>query len=355
MSRDEVAQLFREYLRRMPTEAEIDEHSKREYEFLRRELTICPERIALENNPNYKELLKERIAILVSGHIRKLSILNNIERLTIRYNVDFFVFAWDNIGIKGMETNLDDHQNAELVIGEIKKIPNVRVFKLESNKDFILNNQENDTTYVNLSSPEIFIKSQLYAIYNSYLLLENYIKENGYFYDMVIKCRMDCDFWEFNPSKKLFNDINMNKLIFVPNSDCGHAHLDTGTSCWACDIMYHNHGFTKVHIFDHSCIVCDVFAYGSIGSMKKYCSLYLEYDKINELYKDVNIKSLETNDINYEKIGNVYQLPLNGDRAQEHLKSLYYLYCSYPERMLQIHLKDYMLVESRQIKITFYR
>ena len=38
-----------------------------------------------------------------------------------------------------------------------------------------------------------------------------------------------------------------------------------------------------------------------------------------------------------------------------HLDSLYYINCSYPERLLQFHLKDYILPSSSMIKVEFKR
>ena len=38
-----------------------------------------------------------------------------------------------------------------------------------------------------------------------------------------------------------------------------------------------------------------------------------------------------------------------------HIDSVYYYYCSYPERMLQMYLKDYMLVQSKNVKLKLVR
>ena len=38
-----------------------------------------------------------------------------------------------------------------------------------------------------------------------------------------------------------------------------------------------------------------------------------------------------------------------------HVDSLYYYNCSYPERLLQHFLKNYMLVESKDIKLKLVR
>jgi hypothetical protein len=97
--------------------------------------------------------------------------------------------------------------------------------------------------------------------------------------------------------------------------------------------------------------VCDIFAYGNFDAMKSYCSLYEHYDKLNESFLLDNLKSFEVNNkIAKFKDGNYILESHIG-----HAESLYYFYCSYPERLLQIHLKDYMLVESKSIKVLFKR
>ena len=87
--------------------------------------------------------------------------------------------------------------------------------------------------------------------------------------------------------------------------------------------------------------------------MKDYCSLYLHYDNMNKKFLPENLKFLKKNpDIKYTMKDNVYALDMT---QSQHINSLYYLYCSYPERMLQRHLHEYMLVQSRAVKMRFER
>lgn len=118
--------------------------------------------------------------------------------------------------------------------------------------------------------------------------------------------------------------------------------------------MYHKYNLKKVHVFEHSNIICDIFAYGSPSSMKDYCLLYDFYDTINESFIKDNLESLENNEVDYNFKDNVYHLNVNKSLAN-HLNSLYYINCSYPERLLQKHLQKYMLVESRIIRMSFKR
>jgi hypothetical protein len=97
---------------------------------------------------------------------------------------------------------------------------------------------------------------------------------------------------------------------------------------------------------------CDFYAYGNVESMKDYCNLYNYYDYYNEKYREINLHSYEKNK-KYIKISQDGDYKFLGNDG--HISSLYYYYCSYPERMLNLHLKEYMLVESKEISIKLVR
>jgi hypothetical protein len=85
--------------------------------------------------------------------------------------------------------------------------------------------------------------------------------------------------------------------------------------------------------------------------MKQYCNLYHNYDELNESFLEENLKQ-------YEKIGGHIRIK-NGNYYfhghKGHIESLYYYNCSYPERLLQKFLRDYMLVESKDVKLSLER
>lgn len=365
MVADDIIYLFKNYLGREPSLGEIADNMHKEFRVLRNEIINCKERQEYEetfNKVHHSNGVRDahanqkiRIALLISGHIRKNSILQNLYDYLGFYDIDVFIFTWDNIGLKGNETKLDDVTDLDAVNKTILEFPNVRKFKIENNKKYIESIEEETlkVPYFNWSSPEVFIKSQLYSIYKSYELMEEYAKENNIQYDMVVKLRFDLKFEQFNITPRIIDEINLTDIIFVPNYGVGHPHPDNETSCMVCDKMYYELGLRHAHIFDHSSIICDVFAYGSQKSMKNYCSLYLHYDDMNRNFLSENLKFLNKNpNIKYTIKNNVYALEMT---QSQHINSLYYLYCSYPERMLQRHLKEYMLVQSREIKMRFQR
>jgi hypothetical protein len=116
--------------------------------------------------------------------------------------------------------------------------------------------------------------------------------------------------------------------------------------------MFYKHNLKNVHVFEHTNVICDIFAYGSVKSMGSYCDLYNHYDDILKEYTEINKKSLELNKIKHTYVDNTYYIDKT---ISGHIDSLYYLYCSYPERLLQQFLTDYMLIESKKIKVKFIR
>jgi hypothetical protein len=348
MTNEELSFLFNKYLNRNFTNHELIAHGNKDVQLLENEILNCTEYLNL--TPRNTNISSLKIAILLSGHIRKNSILDGITKFCNNENYHVFIHAWDNIGIKGTETLLHDSTVPSSVISEINKFTNVKKYDIENNKEWI-ESQEIRDKYFNISSPEIFIKSQLYSINKSYKLMEEYSTENNIEYDVVIKLRFDCNMTMFNLTDKTISDMKTHDIIFTPNSDNKHSHMDYGTSCWACDNMYYKHNRKIVHNFDHTNVICDLYAYGSQNSMKKYCDLYNNYDKLNNSFFEENLKQFKvvSNNIVYE--GGNYNLK----GKEGHVDSLYYYNCSYPERLLQQFLKNYMLVESRDIKTNLVR
>jgi hypothetical protein len=192
----------------------------------------------------------------------------------------------------------------------------------------------------------------LYSVQESFKLLENYSIDNDLKYNCVIKLRFDTSFTSFTLDDNLIDKINNNEIIFVTNPE-EHRHADYGTSCWACDNMYYKFGLTSVHYFEHTNVICDLFAYGSQKSMKFYCHSYDDYDNINKSFIENNLKTIENKKLNVNKIDNSYRFFPKGHSG--HLETLYYIDCSYPERILQKRLKNFMVLKTEKIKIKFNR
>jgi hypothetical protein len=349
MSHSQLEELFQTFLYRSPTPFEVSTHGRKSYTDFKKEISNCLERKLLLESAN-RPKTSFKIGIIITGHIRKMSVIKNLQLRLTGYNYDIFVHTWDNIGIKGQETNIEDRTDINSIQNKLAEIPNLRKSTIENNKTYI-KSLKNTVNYFNYSSPEPFIKSQLYSINQGFKLLEDYSLTNNIEYDVVLRMRFDTEMFLFDLKDSTVVDINTYPIIFVPNVDNAHSHPDHGTSCWACDNMYYKHGLKHVHVFEHTNVVCDLYAYGSYPSMKKYCELYDNYDTLLESYNQVNLKTYEKIPSSIKKVGKDYHLMGN----KGHVESLYYYYCSYPERLLQLFLRDYMLVESKSIKLKLVR
>jgi hypothetical protein len=180
MTKDELLFLFEKHLGRNFTEEEWRHHGKKIYSSFENEILNCEEKLSKVT----RITSDDKIAILLTGHIRKNSILDGILKLIKTYNVDIFVHTWDNLGIKGTETDLKAKIDENFVITEIKKLPNVIKYKIENNKNYI-NSLEDYKGYFNFSSPEKFIKSQLYSINQACKFMEDHIVETSVDYSLV--------------------------------------------------------------------------------------------------------------------------------------------------------------------------
>jgi len=361
MTLEQLNELFLRYLQRFPNDGDIRSHVSKSYEHFERELSECNEYKNLINGERVGAFStsSERIAILLTGHIRNYNIIETLSNKLQNQPFDVFVHTWDNIGKKGKETNLNDKIEYDTVKRVVYSIPNLKSVIIENNNVFITSLPKSDCKYFNFSSPEPFIKSQLYSIYKTHELMEKYKKENNVQYKAVFKLRFDSIISQFVLSQKLLQDINTMDIIFTSDENA-HVHKDSGhgAGCMVCNKMYYDFNLRHPHVFEHSNVICDFYAYGSEKAMKKYCSMYEVYDKMIKEYESVNLKSFETFKHQLSKTENGYTLHDSSNLNKDwmgHLYSFYYFYCSYPERILKDLLKEYMLVKSTLIKVKHVR
>jgi hypothetical protein len=104
MTPNELNFLFNKYLDRNFNTNEWSLHNQKKYNDFEVEIANCDERIK-------KIYGVKRMAILLTGHIRKNSILDGLKNFCAPYQYDVFVHTWDNLGLKGNENNLNDNVN----------------------------------------------------------------------------------------------------------------------------------------------------------------------------------------------------------------------------------------------------
>ena len=344
MVRQQLSHLYKYYLRRDCTDQEWKLYGHLNYHDFEKQIRNGEEYL-------FRSGVLGNVAILLSGHIRKNSILEGLLKYAHAYNFDVFVHTWDTIGMKGEETNLNSQVLKDNVQKELDKLPNLVKYKIENNKDYI-DGLPKKTGYWNFSSPEPFIKSQLYSINQSFELMEEHTKKTGKKYETIVKLRFDCEIDSFKLTHQVVEDYKNHNIIFVPEDKISnHSHEDYGTSCWACDNMYHKFKLKEPHVFEHTNIICDLFAFGGYEGMKKYCNLYNVYDEINEEFDKKNQETLKKLKTDVQKVDGNYKFL----GPEGHRDTLYYYYCSYPERMLQQYLSDYMLPHTNTIKAHLVR
>jgi hypothetical protein len=266
---------------------------------------------------------------------------NKIKKVNI--NDTLSLFRTKNVNSSDIiliESRFNDIE--KLIVG----IPRICDYKIGSNKEYVesILPKTYSHKYFNYSAPELYIKSQLHTINESYKMMENYSKKNSVNYDLVIKLRFDCGMRSFLITPKTLQYIRSDKAIFVTNEG-QHRHPFYSNACTTCNTMY-DLGMKESHLGNHSNIVCDFLAYGSQKSMKKYCSIIDVYDDMNDAWYEKNIDS-----------GTKKGLLMGGGISSRvnHIDSLFHFVCSYPERMLQLYLRDYMLISSRYIITRHFR
>lgn len=337
MLKSEVHDLFQKYLHRNPTKEEYKRFGAYDFEELESEISVCNERKSILENP--------RIAVLVSGHPRTLKIIESLKRFGHR-NIDVFIFSWDQWGHRHTEADLTlgiDRYNIERTI---RAIPGVKAYKIESNEEFVKNNDNWDIKYINwIRHPEVYVKSQLYAVAKSYELMEKYIQETGTGYSLVIKCRFENYLERMDINPEFINDVNNHKLIFTPD---GREHSHPFPSyCATCQKAYEL-GYRHMHLFEHTNPICDVYAYGSVPAMKKYCSLFYEYDNLCRKFEDHNVKMMEILKTPHTKRGEAYIIEKTNET---HAETEFFYFSSYPERLLSYMLNDYMLLKAKNVTL----
>lgn len=360
MTIDELNELFQLKLRRSPDPSDVSSHLSKEYNQFERELENCAEYKNIVNGGVKMFATKGKIAVLLSGHIRKNSIAKSLKKHFDGYDYDVFVHTWEDVGLKGDETNINKGTEKENILSSINSIPNVKKIQMENNKQFINNLSESKVEYFNHSSPEPFIKSQLYSILRSHELMEEYKKETKQKYDLVIKLRFDADVTSAVFSDQFLKEVNSHDIVFTSDIKC-HVHTsqgenDSAAGCSTCNNMYYKYGLKEVHNVDHANIICDFYAYGCEKVMKTYCSMYNVYDKICESFTKKNMEHYKKSPAYVFKCGNVYKIRDKEcycdilidkvDNKKSALHALNYYHISAPEEVLRALLKNYMCLKS---------
>ena len=348
MSKKEIIRLFNDILYREPTDLELEHHVGNNTEYIdakKQELLSCHERII--NQTNLIEKFGKsplKIAIMLVGHFRRFEPYEHIWRDFKKNhpNVDFFIHSWkergDRCAINWID--MEDHKDIDFenIYDVLKPVSIIREDHKKMINDFGLRKRYPDKNiYLSLGQKVCnqddftkFVMSQLYGIYRCYKSVENYQKEKGFTYDIVIKLRADTIFYHPLIFKNRLPD---NELYIHSRS---HRHGDGGGGCLTCDSEYP----ARVHE-EHTNDVCDVLVYGNNNVMKRYCvDMYENMEEILDKF-DVYNKNLLT------KYSELYQY------VTQIGKITYYAWCGdfkknlklfYPEQIIRTYMNDVWLL-----------
>ena len=341
----EIHNLYNKLLYRDPYETEIRNITD-DIDIIKEKLLSCHERVRNHDCIISKEGKSPlKIALMIVGHFRRFEPYEYIwkEFKNNHPDVDIFIHSWRERGDRSFTNwiNIDnnikdiDFENIYNILDPVSLIREdhtrlLNSFSLQKrfpNKKIYLSLGQKVPNHSDFSK---FIMSQLYGIYSCYKSVENYQKEKGFTYDIVIKLRADTILYHPLIFK---NQLPDNELYIHSRS---HRHIDGGGGCLTCDSEYP----TRVHE-EHTNDVCDVLIYGNAKVMKRYCvDMYENIGEILDKFDKDNINHLKTYpDLNeyITRDGQIIYFDRHG-LTDKNLK------LTYPERLIRSYMNDVWLL-----------
>jgi hypothetical protein len=191
-----------------------------------------------------------KVAVLMAGFLRdtnNIKIYNRFIQNNSKHDIDTFMYIYDKLGESRPYNGYNPEKriiNTKIIKEEDIKNWNPKIFEIVNfeNKIKEINNMIKD---INYDKKQVFkTYSQFHMLYNCYLLLEKYIKQNNMKYDMIIRLRSDIYYHTMIIDNiKINNSIN----LFIR----GTIKYDDITLFYASDMI----------------------SYGNINMMEKYCKL----------------------------------------------------------------------------------
>jgi hypothetical protein len=257
------------------------------------------------------------LALVICGTVRnyKENYITWKKYLLDLFQVDIFFHTYDVPGYKGGGDGRFD-------IREVVGLLNPKKYMVDNNTEKIKDFRNSVVTQClrrGAAKPE-FIKAQLYSIYMANRLKQEYEQETGIEYDLVIKIRFDTIFCTAFDISDIMTIYSAKNIIL-----CGNPTIKT---------MKYKEGCKKCIHMKQKCDghtdICDIVLMSRSKIMDWYANIYTMYDKyIAEMC------SKFVGDTQY--LRTVYP---NGARIYYDVPKSE---CPYPEKMLALHLKDYVL------------
>jgi len=274
-----------------------------------------------------------KIALLICGTTRnyKDNYVSWHKHLLSLFKVDIFFYTYDVYGFHNKNDNNIMNQNDINILLNIIK-PKNYIIDSYDNKLIYFKNQVKTQCMRNGSPKPESIRSQLYSIYMANQLKLIYETENNFKYDIVIKIRFDTIFYSnFN-----ITDINLiqkyNNVIL-----CGNPNIKTmlyKNACLECIKNFNNKNFNKCDLHTD---ISDIVLMSTSINMDFYANIYFTYNKfldqyqnkVKDKYNEIELKKYIK--YTYDNLAIIYY----------NVPKIEYLY---PEKVLSLHLKDYILL-----------
>lgn len=266
-----------------------------------------------------------KVALIITGTSR-----NYIENyptwkayLLDLYDTDLFFHTYNVTGyhndIYANKQNIFDPDPLIKLLQPKKYIIDDFTTKIEELKNGVVS----QCSRSNSPKPE-YIKAQLYSIYMAAKLKRQYEIENNFEYDVVIKIRFDTIFHsEF--------DIDDIRLIYSKSNVilCGNSQIKTMKYKNACVNCIKGINCTK-----HT-DTSDIVFISRSNIIDFYAEIYNNYDKfIADMVKMTIDNNIDINQYKTFEYNNKAAIYTNVPKS----------HCPYPEKILSLYLKDYVLL-----------
>jgi len=273
-----------------------------------------------------------RIALLITGTTRnyKENYLTWKKYLLDLYNVDIFFHTYNITGyhsdiLQNKNISFDEKEIID-TLRPIKYIVDSFTDKIEEFKKLIVSQCANKES----PKPE-FIKAQLYSINKANELKMKYEKENKFEYDIVIKIRFDTIFKSPFDNKDIMTIYHKNNIIL-----CGSPYIKVMRYKNACTKCIDNFNQFKYIKCDSHCDISDIVIISKSHIINFYADIYYKYDDFINIML-TNTASKNNNDLNK-------YISITYDNGQKIYYDVPKAQRPYPEKILALYLKDYILL-----------
>lgn len=237
-----------------------------------------------------------RVAVIVTGQMRdyKVNVENHMKHMIEPNNADVFVYACSKNTVHTIGENITQKYNITSVHSSQEMLEDISKSYGEYLRNIIIDEDENldDSDFGTLGYFKRKMNNQMRNIRKGYNMAIEYSKENGFEYDVIVRCRPDNSMF---PKKVLLETATIEKgLIYSTVYPSGHrdpwffSFSDPDTFKEYCSFVYMD-GEDETRTdnnFDCPEIALEKYLHSSgnkIFLAQSICRPFYEYDKKNPI------------------------------------------------------------------------